>query len=78
MANVATVRSSQDAACEGDRRRRHRPVRPVPPGESDRVGGRAHRPAHVNTVGAYVSKGKPVAEVYSPDLVAAQQEYLLA
>jgi Cu(I)/Ag(I) efflux system membrane fusion protein len=33
---------------------------------------------HVNTVGAYVSKEKPVAEVYSPDLVATQQEYLLA
>ncbi|ACH39177.1 metal ion efflux pump, RND family, membrane fusion protein [Citrifermentans bemidjiense Bem] len=32
----------------------------------------------VNTVGAYVSKGRPVAEIYSPDLVAAQQEYLLA
>lgn len=32
----------------------------------------------VNTVGSYVSKGKPVADVYSPDLVAAQQEYLLA
>jgi Cu(I)/Ag(I) efflux system membrane fusion protein len=33
---------------------------------------------NVNTVGAYVSKDKPVAEVYSPDLVATQQEYLLA
>ena len=33
---------------------------------------------YVNTVGAWVSKGKPVAEVYSPDLVSAQQEYLLA
>ncbi|MDD2852032.1 MAG: efflux RND transporter periplasmic adaptor subunit [Desulfuromonadaceae bacterium] len=33
---------------------------------------------HVNTVGAYVNKDKPVAEVYSPDLVATQQEYLLA
>jgi Cu(I)/Ag(I) efflux system membrane fusion protein len=33
---------------------------------------------HVNTVGAYVSKDKPVAEVYSPDLLATQQEYLLA
>lgn len=32
----------------------------------------------VSTVGAYVSKGRPVAEIYSPDLVAAQQEYLLA
>jgi membrane fusion protein, copper/silver efflux system len=41
------------------------------------VAGRIDR-LHVNTVGAYVSKGRPVAEVYSPDLVSAQQEYLLA
>lgn len=33
---------------------------------------------HVNTVGSLVIKDKPVAEVYSPDLVASQQEYLLA
>ncbi len=33
---------------------------------------------HVNTVGSYVSKDKPVAELYSPDLLATQQEYLLA
>lgn len=33
---------------------------------------------HVNKVGDIVSKNKPVAEVYSPDLVATQQEYLLA
>jgi membrane fusion protein, copper/silver efflux system len=33
---------------------------------------------HVNSVGALVSKDKPVAEVYSPDLIATQQEYLLA
>jgi membrane fusion protein, copper/silver efflux system len=33
---------------------------------------------HVNSVGAFVSKENPVAELYSPDLVAAQQEYLLA
>ena len=33
---------------------------------------------HVNSVGAMVSKEKPVAELYSPDLVAAQQEYILA
>jgi Cu(I)/Ag(I) efflux system membrane fusion protein len=41
------------------------------------VAGRIDR-LHVNAVGDYVSRGKPVAEVYSPDLVAAQQEYLLA
>jgi Cu(I)/Ag(I) efflux system membrane fusion protein len=33
---------------------------------------------HVNKVGDSVSKDKPVAEVYSPDLLATQQEYLLA
>jgi Cu(I)/Ag(I) efflux system membrane fusion protein len=33
---------------------------------------------HINTVGAFVSKDKPVAEIYSPDLLATQQEYLLA
>jgi Cu(I)/Ag(I) efflux system membrane fusion protein len=41
------------------------------------VAGRIDR-LNVNSVGAIVSKDKPVAEVYSPDLVAAQQEYLLA
>ncbi|RII24963.1 MAG: efflux RND transporter periplasmic adaptor subunit [Geobacter sp.] len=41
------------------------------------VAGRIDR-LNVNAVGAYVSKNKPVAEVYSPDLVATQQEYLLA
>jgi Cu(I)/Ag(I) efflux system membrane fusion protein len=33
---------------------------------------------HVNRVGDVVTRDKPVAEVYSPDLVATQQEYLLA
>jgi Cu(I)/Ag(I) efflux system membrane fusion protein len=33
---------------------------------------------HVNKVGDSVSKDKPVAEIYSPDLLATQQEYLLA
>ena len=32
---------------------------------------------HVNTVGQTVSKGDPLMEVYSPDLVTAQQEYSL-
>ncbi|MRR36160.1 efflux RND transporter periplasmic adaptor subunit [bacterium] len=41
------------------------------------VAGRIDR-LYVNSVGAWVSKGRPVAEVYSPDLVSAQQEYLLA
>jgi Cu(I)/Ag(I) efflux system membrane fusion protein len=33
---------------------------------------------NVSAVGDFVGKGRPVAEVYSPDLVATQQEYLLA
>jgi membrane fusion protein, copper/silver efflux system len=33
---------------------------------------------HVGAVGDYVGRDKPVAEVYSPDLLASQQEYLLA
>jgi len=41
------------------------------------VAGRLDR-LHVATVGETVSKTRPVAEIYSPDLVAAQQEYLLA
>lgn len=41
------------------------------------VAGRIER-LYVNSVGAWVSRVKPVAEVYSPDLVSAQQEYLLA
>lgn len=33
---------------------------------------------NVDTVGAQVSQNRPVAEIYSPDLLATQQEYLLA
>ncbi|NVN92613.1 MAG: efflux RND transporter periplasmic adaptor subunit [Desulfuromonadales bacterium] len=33
---------------------------------------------NVNTVGALVSTTRPVAEIYSPELLATQQEYLLA
>jgi len=41
------------------------------------IAGRVDK-LHVNAVGMYVSKDKPVAELYSPDLLATQQEYLLA
>lgn len=41
------------------------------------IAGRIDR-LNVTTVGALVSKDKPVAELYSPDLLATQQEYLLA
>jgi Cu(I)/Ag(I) efflux system membrane fusion protein len=33
---------------------------------------------YVNTTGQPVRRGEPLMEVYSPDLVAAQQEYLIA
>ncbi len=33
---------------------------------------------HVNTTGQFVRRGEPLLEVYSPDLVNAQQEYLIA
>ena len=33
---------------------------------------------HVNTTGEPVTKGQPLMDVYSPELVTAQQEYLIA
>jgi Cu(I)/Ag(I) efflux system membrane fusion protein len=33
---------------------------------------------HVNTTGQAIRRGEPLLEVYSPDLVAAEQEYLVA
>ena len=33
---------------------------------------------HVNTTGQLVRRGEPLLDVYSPDLVTAQQEYLIA
>jgi len=33
---------------------------------------------HVNTTGQTVGRGQPLMEVYSPDLVTAQEEYLIA
>ena len=41
------------------------------------VAGRIDK-LYLNSVGATVSKGSPVAELYSPDLVTTQEEYLLA
>jgi len=41
------------------------------------IAGRIDR-LNVNKVGDLVSKSRPVAEVYSPDLLSSQQEYLLA
>lgn len=33
---------------------------------------------YVNTTGQAVSKGQPLMDIYSPDLITAQQEYLIA
>ena len=33
---------------------------------------------YVETTGSYIKKGQPLAEIYSPELVAAQQEFLNA
>ena len=41
------------------------------------IAGRIEK-LNVNSVGASVSKDRPIAEIYSPDLIATQQEYLLA
>jgi Cu(I)/Ag(I) efflux system membrane fusion protein len=78
MANVATV-----AAKQGTLNKEINAVGIVQFDQSRQakvtawIAGRIDK-LNVNTVGAYVSKDRPVAEVYSPDLVATQQEYLLA
>ncbi|TWJ19106.1 efflux RND transporter periplasmic adaptor subunit [Geobacter argillaceus] len=78
MANVATVEATQQAL--------NKEINAVGIVQFDQsrqakvtawIAGRIDK-LHVNTVGAFVSKERPVAEVYSPDLVATQQEYLLA
>ena len=42
-----------------------------------RIGGFVER-LHVNATGQHVTRGQPLMEIYSPELVAAQQELLLA
>lgn len=78
MANVATVEAKQTAL--------NKEINAVGIVQYDQsrqakvtawIAGRIDK-LHVNRVGDIVSKDKPVAEVYSPDLVATQQEYLLA
>jgi membrane fusion protein, copper/silver efflux system len=44
---------------------------------SARFGGRIER-LHVNVTGEEVRKGQPLMEIYSPELVTAQKEYLLS
>ena len=44
---------------------------------ASRVAGRLDR-LYANFTGEFVRKGSPIFEIYSPDLVASQREYLLA
>jgi membrane fusion protein, copper/silver efflux system len=44
---------------------------------SSRITGRVER-LHVDFTGAHVAAGQPLLDIYSPDLVIAQKEYLLA
>ena len=44
---------------------------------SPKIGGWVEE-LHVNFEGARVAKGQPLLEIYSPDLVSTQEEYLLA
>jgi len=44
---------------------------------SSRIGGRVEK-LHVDFTGTRVVNGQPLLEIYSPDLVAAQREYLVA
>jgi len=78
MANVATGKAefhefSMDTVAAGkvswDERRLTR--------ISARIPGRIER-LHVNFTGARVNAGQALLDIYSPDLVAAQKEYLLA
>jgi Cu(I)/Ag(I) efflux system membrane fusion protein len=78
MANVATVKV--------DRKRLAKEINAVGIVQYDQsrqakvtawVAGRIDR-LFVDKVGDYVSTRRPVAEIYSPDLVATEQEYLLA
>jgi len=41
------------------------------------IGGRIDK-LHVNFTGVNVKKGEPLAELYSPELISTQQEYILA
>ena len=44
---------------------------------SARIAGRVEK-LHVNFTGARVTSGQPLLDIYSPELVSAQKEYLLA
>ena len=78
MANVATEKVSRrefalDTLAVGKVTWDERKVARV----SSRIGGRVEK-LHVDFTGTRVVKGQPLLEIYSPDLVAAQREYLVA
>ncbi len=78
MANVATAHVQRrefaiDTSALGQVSWDERKVARV----SARVGGRIEK-LHVDFTGTRVAKGQPLLEIYSPDLVATQREYLLA
>lgn len=78
MANVATSKAewkefSLDTSALGKVSWDERKIARV----SARIGGRVER-LHVDFTGTRVGKGQPLLEIYSPELVATQREYLLA
>lgn len=78
MANVATAKTewrefSLDTSASGKVSWDERMLAAV----TARVGGRIER-LHVDFTGTRVARGQPLLEIYSPDLVASQREYLLA
>ncbi len=78
MANVATEKVamrefSQDTFAVGKIAWDERKVAKV----AARVGGRVEK-LHVDFTGTRVTRGQPLLDIYSPELVATQREYLLA
>jgi Cu(I)/Ag(I) efflux system membrane fusion protein len=78
MANVATEKVARrnfvlDTSAVGKVSWDERKVAKV----SARIGGRVEK-LHVDFTGSRVVRGQPLLEIYSPELVATQREYLIA
>ena len=78
MANVATEKVARrnfvlDTSAVGKISWDERRVAKV----SARIGGRVEK-LHVDFTGSRVVRGQPLLDIYSPDLVATQREYLIA
>jgi Cu(I)/Ag(I) efflux system membrane fusion protein len=78
MANVATAKAqwrefALDTVAVGKVSWDERKIARV----SARIGGRVEK-LHVDFTGTRIVKGQPLLDIYSPDLVATQREYLLA